>query len=76
MPAITPIRWKEFEKFLLYVGCEFKRQKGSHRIYSRSGSSRPLVVPSHGELPIFVIRNNLRVLGITHEQYLEILKKL
>lgn len=33
MPKITPINWKTFEKFLLFVGCEFKRQKGDHRVY-------------------------------------------
>ena len=76
MPALTPIKWREFEKFLLYVGCEFKRQKGGHRIYNRAGLHRPLVVPCHGIIPIFVIRNNLRLLQIQTEQYFEILKKV
>lgn len=76
MPAITPVRWKEFEKFLLFIGCEFKRQSGGHRIYTRAGLKRPLVVPAHGSIPVFVIRNNLRLLGITPEQYFEILRKL
>ncbi len=76
MPAITPVKWKEFEKFLLFVGCEFKRQTGGHRIYKRAGLNRALVVPAHGTIPVFVIRNNLRLLGITPEQYFEILKKI
>lgn len=76
MSALTPIKWKEFEKFLLFVGCVFKRQSGGHRIYTRTGLKRPLVVPAHGTLPVFVIRNNLRLLNITPEEYFEILKKI
>ena len=76
MARLTPISWKEFEKFLLFLGCKFKHQKASHRVYTRSGLKRPLVVPVYDEIPMFVIRNNLRVLGMTAEEYLEILKQL
>ena len=76
MPAITPVKWKEFERFLLFVGCVFKRQSGGHRIYIRAGLKRPLVIPAHGTIPVFVIRNNLRLLEISPEQYFEILKQI
>lgn len=76
MPRITPISWKKFEKFLLFVGCEFVREKGDHRIYSRNGLARPVVIPRDSALPVFIIRNNLRVLGIGPEEYLEILKQI
>lgn len=76
MPRLTPVSWKEFEKLLLFLGCEFKRQKGSHRIYTRTGLKRPLIVPAYGQAPIFVIRNNLRLLNMTVEEYLNILKQL
>ncbi|MBI2062480.1 MAG: hypothetical protein HYT64_02215 [Candidatus Yanofskybacteria bacterium] len=59
MARLTPISWKDFEKFLLF-----------------SGLKRPLVVPVYDEIPMFVIRNNLRILGMTVEEYLEILKQL
>ena len=72
---IVPISWQKFEKFLLIVGCVFKRQRGSHRIYDREGLTRSVVVPAR-EVPIFVIRNNLRILNITIEEYLNILKRL
>ncbi|MEK7087603.1 MAG: type II toxin-antitoxin system HicA family toxin, partial [Patescibacteria group bacterium] len=68
--------WKEFEKFLLFLGCKFKHQKGSHRIYTRKGLKRPLVIPAYGDIPIFIIRNNLRLLDVKIEEYLDILKKL
>ena len=75
MPHLTPIHWKKFEKFLLYIGCEFERERGDHRVYSKAGLPRPIVIPREQELPIFIIRNNLRVLGISVESYLEILEK-
>lgn len=76
MAHLTPISWKKFEKFLLFIGCRFKREKGDHRIYWRDGLKRPVVIPRDGEMPIFIIRNNLRVLGINPDEYLEILKRI
>lgn len=76
MSGLTPIHWKKFEKFLIFVGCEFKREKGDHRIYWRSGGIRPLVIPRDTQLPVFIIRNNLRILNISVEEYLEMLKRI
>ncbi len=52
------------------------REKGDHRIYTRDGLLRPVVVPREITLPVFIIRNNLRVLGISPEEYLSILEKI
>ncbi|KKP32711.1 MAG: hypothetical protein A2312_03980 [Candidatus Staskawiczbacteria bacterium RIFOXYB2_FULL_32_9] len=76
MPRIIPINWKRFEKFVLFVGCVFEREKGDHRIYSRKDLPRPIVFPRDNELPIFIIRNNLRVLKISPEEYIDILKRI
>ncbi len=58
------------------MGCHFEREKGDHRIYWRNDLRRPIVIPRDKELPIFIIRNNLRILGITPEEYLEILRRV
>ena len=76
MPRIQSIHWKEFEKFLLCVGCEFVREKGDHRIYHKKGITRPIVIPRDTSLPAFIILNNLRTLGMSREEYLEVLEKL
>jgi len=76
MPHLAPIPWKKFEKFLIFVGCSFTREKGDHRVYWRDGLKRPVVIPRSGDLPIFIIRNNLRILGISPDEYIEILKQL
>jgi len=74
--GISPIRWQKFEKFLFKVGCKFKREKGDHRIYWRADLKRPIVLPRDSQLPVFIIRNNIRTLGISSKEYLETLKKL
>jgi len=76
MAHLTPINWKRFEKFVLFVGCKFEREKGDHRIYWRNGLKRPVVIPRYRNLPVFIIRNNLRILNIEPEEYLEILKQI
>lgn len=76
MAHLMPIHWKKFEKFLLYIGCHFEREKGDHRIYWRTNLKRPVVIPRDIGLPVFIIRNNLRILGVAPEEYLEILKRI
>ena len=76
MAKLSPIHWKKFEKFLIYLGCVLKREKGDHRIYWRDNLKRPVVIPRDTQLPVFIIRNNLRILGISIEEYLEILERV
>ena len=76
MSGLTPINWKRFEKFLLFVGCHFEREKGAHKIYWRKDLKRPIVIPRENQLPIFIIRNNLRLLKIDVVEYLKILERI
>lgn len=76
MPRLTTIKRRKFEKFLIFVGCKLKRQKGDHLIYDREGLQRPVVITADSEVPVFIIRNNLRVLKISPQEYLEIIKRL
>ena len=71
MAKVGSIHWRKFEKFLLSVGCEFKREKGDHRVYWKAGIKRPIIVPRDTALPAFIILNNLKVLGISREEYLK-----
>ena len=76
MGEIQSLHWKKFEKFLFAVGCEFKREKGDHRIYWKQGLKRPVVIPRDSRLPAFVILNNLHILGISREEFLRLVSKL
>lgn len=74
MSSINQISWKQFEKYLFSIGCNFKREKGDHRVYWKSGLNRPLIVPRERVLPVFIILNNLRILGVSKEDFLKALK--
>ncbi len=77
MGKLGPITPQKFERFLLHIGCEYKRQKGSHKVFHFSGLNRPIIVPIHGgDLPMFVVKNILRQLNISTQDYLNILSRL
>jgi predicted RNA binding protein YcfA (HicA-like mRNA interferase family) len=76
MSSLIPTNWKRFEKFLIFVGCTLLREKGDHRIWGRVGLRRPVVIPKSSTIPVFVIRNNLRVLGVSVQEYCDIVEKI
>ncbi|MFH1392420.1 MAG: type II toxin-antitoxin system HicA family toxin [bacterium] len=54
----------------------FDRQEGDHRIYWRVDLKRPVVFPQDKDIPVFIIRNNLRTLGMSTKEYLAIIQKI
>jgi len=76
MPRLAPLHWKKFEKFLIRAGCVLTRQEASHRIYWKNGISRPIILQAKGNVPIFIILNNLRTLSMDRDEYLRIVKEL
>jgi predicted RNA binding protein YcfA (HicA-like mRNA interferase family) len=74
MPRITPVHWTVLEKVFLAAGFRFARQEGSHRSYIKPGISRPIVIPTYDEIPVAIIRNNLRTAGISRDEYLRLLE--
>ena len=76
MPKVTPIHWKKLEKIFLMAGFKFARQSGSHRSYVKEGVPRPIVIPTYDEVPVSVIRNNLKTAGISRDDYFDLLKKI
>jgi predicted RNA binding protein YcfA (HicA-like mRNA interferase family) len=49
------------------------RQAGSHRSYTRPGTSRPVVIPAYDEVPVAIVKNNLKTAGISRDEYLRLL---
>lgn len=76
MPRLTPLPWRTLEKVFLAAGFMFVRQQGSHRTYVKPGVSRPVVIPTYSEVPLLIIRNNLRTAGLTREEFLALLARL
>jgi predicted RNA binding protein YcfA (HicA-like mRNA interferase family) len=71
-PTHYQIQAKIFEK----AGCMYTRTKGDHLIYHYPGAIRPVVIPKYKEVPTFVIKNNMRIIGMSRDKYLELLMKV
>lgn len=74
MPKITPVSYKKLQKIFELDDFKLDRQKGDHLIYEKDGISRAVVIPMYDEVPVFIIKNNLRTAGISRERYFELLK--
>jgi predicted RNA binding protein YcfA (HicA-like mRNA interferase family) len=61
------------ERVFLAAGFRFARQQGSHRSYVKAGIARPVVIPAYAEVPVGIIRNNLRTAGISRDEYFRLL---
>ena len=79
---IREIRTELFVKFLLYIGCEEDlrehqhKRSGGHRKFNRSGLLRPIIIQAKPDIPVMIIKSNLKTLGISNEDYLNIIEKL
>ena len=76
MPRLTPLHWRTLEKVFLAVGFVFARQEGSHRSYVRPGTSRPVIIPTYDEVPVSIIRNNMKTAGLSREELFRLLERL
>jgi len=67
-PTHYAVQKRIFEK----AGCIYARTKGDHLIYHFPGAIRPVVIPRYNEVPVFVIKNNMRIIGLSRERYFEL----
>lgn len=75
MPKITPIHYRKLVKVFEKKGFVLRGERGDHLIYIKEGISRPVIIPKYFEIPVFIIKNNLRTAKISREEYLELLRK-
>lgn len=61
-----------FEK----AGFKCVRIEGDHFVFTKHGVARPVVIPDWKEVPVFIIKNNLRTAGLTREEYFSLLEKV
>jgi len=57
-------------------GCEYKRKEGSHHVLRYPGAKRAVVIPEYNEVDVEIIKNNMRTVGMTREQYFDLLGKV
>jgi predicted RNA binding protein YcfA (HicA-like mRNA interferase family) len=70
-PTSYQIQVKIFES----AGCTYIRTRGDHLVYHYPGAIRPVVIPKYREVPVFIIRNNMKVVGMSIEKYLSLLER-
>ncbi len=71
-PTSYEVQVKIFEK----AGCVYARTKGDHLIYHCPGAIRPVVIPKYKEVPVFIIQNNMRIIGMSREEYFKLLQQI
>ena len=64
------------EAVFLAAGFAFVRQEGSHRSYVKPGVARPVVIPAYKEVPVFIIRGNLKTAGLSRDEYFALRAKV
>jgi hypothetical protein len=52
------------------------QDSGDHYVYTKPGVIRPVVIPEWPQIPVFIIKNNLRTAGISREKYLKDIQRL
>ncbi len=75
MPAIRPVHFELLIHVFERDGFHFDRTAGDHKIYTKPGVRRPLVIPAYKAVPVFIIKNLLRTAGMSREQYFKLLKE-
>ena len=73
---IKPTHYQVQVKIFEMAGCVYTRTKGDHLIYHYPGAVRPVVIPKYKEVPTFLIKNNMRVIGMSRVEYLQFLEKV
>lgn len=74
MPKIAPVSYQTLVRVFEKDGFHFQRQHGDHLVYTKPGIPRPLVIPMYDQVPVFIIRNNLRSARMSRERYFELLE--
>jgi predicted RNA binding protein YcfA (HicA-like mRNA interferase family) len=75
MARIVPISWRTLLKVFMMFGCLYKRKEGSHHVLSYPGAKRAVVIPEYDEVDVEIIKNNMRTVNMSREQYFELLNK-
>ena len=73
---IKPTDWKIQVKLFEKYGCIFVRQKGDHMIFHHKNAKRAVVIPKYDEIPVTIILNNMKTVGMTREEYLSIMDNI
>ena len=73
MPALPVLSGREARRVFEKAGWTFNRQKGSHMVLTRPGTTANLSIPDHRELDRGLLRGLIRDAGMTVDQFVILL---
>lgn len=77
MKKLSNISLREFRSVLREYGLVQIRTKGGHEIWDNPGLTRTVVFQTHNEpVPEYVVKNAIRDLGTTREEFLSALERV
>ncbi len=76
MPKLGPVDWRTLIRIFQMFGCQYKRKEGSHHVLRYSGARRAVVIPEYDEIDVEIIKNNMRTVNMTREQYFDLLSRV
>lgn len=77
MRTLSNITIAEFRTILQRQGLVLVRTKGGHETWAKPGLLRPIIFQTHiNPIPEFIVRNNLRNLGLSKQDFLSLLEQL
>ena len=76
MRRIVPTDWQTQVRIFQKYGCTFRRQKGHHLIYHHPAAKRAVVIPRYKDISISIIKSNMKTVGMTEKEYLELLSEV
>jgi len=76
MAKLTPTDYRTLLKIFQLYGCIYKRKSGSHHVLTYPGAKRAVVIPEYEIIDVDIIKNNMRTVGMTREEYLNLLSKI
>ncbi len=71
---LSNVSLADYRLFLQKAGCTSSAIKGGHEKWVKRGILRPIIVQTHVDpVPEFIIKNALRTLGLTKDDFFRIL---
>jgi predicted RNA binding protein YcfA (HicA-like mRNA interferase family) len=74
--GIRPTNYQVRVRIFEAAGCTYVRTQGDHLVYHYPGEKRPVVIPKYKEVPVFIIKNNMKIIGMSVEKYLSRLERI
>jgi len=76
MLTLKPTKYQVQVKIFEAAGYKYARTQGDHLVYHYPGAIRPLVIPKYKEVPVFIIKNNMKIVGMSQERYFQLLESV